>query len=126
MANIASEEFLVVMAAFSTAAQSVTETIKKLVPRLNEEQSGSWEGWRQLILHVISVIAGTLLFLSSNIDPFNFGVWDRQNVEWAHLITGGLLCSFGAKFFNDLLGVVRGFKEAKDTAVKAAKAQLPQ
>lgn len=127
------QQYFVIMAALSSAAQKLTEQAVKnrLLNELGTTQSDPVkEARRELWLHIVSGVIGILLCLSIQIDPILL----LQNGQSAspppdalsysgHLLLTGVLVSFGGSFFNDLLGALREFKDAQSELQKQLSVQ---
>lgn len=126
------QQFFVIMAALSTASQTLTEhLIKKRwalqldVPKTDLVQ----EARRESLIHLISGLFGALLAWTTGLHPLYvlgskplslFNLFPSSDL-FEYTLTG-VLVSYGGSFFNEVVGVLREFKGAQAALRKTVTA----
>lgn len=119
------QHFLLIMAALSTAAQKLTEQLVKgrFVNQLGMQNTDPvLESRRQAWLHLVSAGFGVALCNAIGVNPVQ--ALRGQDITYAALtmpssqrlldfVATGAMVSFGGSFFNEVLGVLREFKDAQ-------------
>jgi hypothetical protein len=107
------------LAALSVASERLVEIVKGLIPVLNKENPNpDGEGRRQVILHVLAVIAGIVTaWLASTTTTVKLVIPDTP-LAW---IVVGLLASGGSGFWNSIQGYVNKAKDVKKAEAERKK-----
>ncbi len=111
--------FLAVMAALSTAVQTLVDhVVKKRFAWLDEpSEDRTKENRRHSAIHFITFVVGAALAWSIELTPLAY--LSVEAGTFANAVASGLLVSFGGSFFNEALGAVREFKKAQKSVREA-------
>jgi hypothetical protein len=116
--------FFTSMAALSAATHTLVEHVFKQFMLGKENWVGKNPKTRYAWIHVLSFAVGGLLASSVGLTPLAYlGV---QRPLWMNAIATGLLVSFGGGLFNDALGVLQEYKQAKEQVRTEAASRTPE
>ena len=131
------QQFLVLMVAFSTAAQTLTEyVVKQFFPSLASTLPDSEkEKKRQTYLHLWCALFGAVLDWTTGLRPITDLFKNGDDLPFAWIssvqvetavegVVVGVMVSYGSGFFNDVLGALNAFVDAQN-AIKAAAPPPP-